>query len=166
MEASATRGTHGAGQQFMAEAIRLSVENVKSGSGGPFAAVVVKNGQIIGRGTNRVTAVNDPTAHAEILAIREACKVLNDFQLRGCDIYTTCEPCPMCLGAIYWARPECVYYANTAADAAQIGFDDSFIYKQITVPHSQRAIPMQQMMRDQALEAFRAWQQKPDKVSY
>ena len=150
----------------MQEAIRLAIDNVETGRGGPFAALVVKDGEIIGRGTNQVTHLNDPSAHAEVLAIREACSRLNDFQLRGCEIYTTCEPCPMCLGAIYWARPDCVYYASTAADAAAIGFDDSFIYQQITVPHAQRTIPMTSLMRDEALTAFRAWQQKPDKVPY
>jgi guanine deaminase len=153
-------------EQFMAEAIRLSLENVKSGAGGPFAALVVRNGKIIGRGTNQVTRLNDPSAHAEVLAIREACRTINSFQLRGCEVYTTCEPCPMCLGVIYWARPDRVYYANSAADAAAIGFDDSRIYQQISVPHAERSIPMLQIMRDQALSAFHAWQAKPDKVPY
>jgi len=153
-------------ERFMAEAIRLSLENVESDGGGPFAALVVRNGEIIGRGTNQVTKLNDPSAHAEVLAIRDACRRLNNFQLPGCDIYTTCEPCPMCLGLIYWARPERVYYGNSAADAAAIGFDDSRIYQQISVPHAQRSIPMVQVMREQAWGAFRAWQAKPDKVPY
>ena len=152
--------------RFMAEAIRLSLENVRSGRGGPFGALVVREGEVIGRGTNQVTALNDPSAHAEVLAIREACRALKDFQLHGCEIYTSCEPCPMCLGVIYWARPQRVYYANTAADAAAIGFDDSRIYQQIAAPHAQRSIPMTQMMREEALSAFRAWQAKPDKVPY
>src|SRR5215469_11770721 len=135
MEASATQEACPGGElRFMREAIRLSIENVKNGHGGPFAAVVVRNGEIIGRGTNQVTTLKDPSAHAEILAIRDACHALNDFQLPGCHIYTTCEPCPMCLGAIYWARPERVYYASTAADAAAIGFDDSLICEELKIP--------------------------------
>lgn len=116
---------------FMEQAIQLAVENVRSGRGGPFAAVVVKNGQVIATGSNRVTSTNDPTAHAEVTAIREACRALNTFQLTGCDLYTSCEPCPMCLGAIYWARPDRVYFAATASDAADAGFDDSFIYEEL-----------------------------------
>jgi guanine deaminase len=151
---------------FMARAIELSLENVRSGRGGPFAAVVVKDGKIIAEGANRVTSTNDPTAHAEIVAIREACKRLKNFELKGCEIYTTCEPCPMCLGAIYWARPARVYFANTAADAAKAGFDDSLIYEEIPRPHAQRKIPLIPMMREEALEAFRAWESKPDKTEY
>jgi guanine deaminase len=151
---------------FMARAIELSIENVRSGNGGPFAAVVVKDGQVISEGTNRVTTTNDPTAHAEVVAIREACKKLGTFELKDCDLYTSCEPCPMCLGAIYWARPRQVYFGNTAADAANVGFDDSFIYQEIARPHSQRKIPMSQMMREEALEGFRAWSAKADKVRY
>jgi guanine deaminase len=151
---------------FMARAIELSIENVRSGDGGPFAAIVVKDRQVIAEGTNRVTATNDPTAHAEVVAIREACKKLGTFELKDCDLYTSCEPCPMCLGAIYWARPRQVYFGNTAADAASAGFDDSFIYQEIARPHSERKIPMSQMMREEALEAFRAWSAKGDKVRY
>jgi guanine deaminase len=151
---------------FMARAVQLSLENIQSGRGGPFAAVIVKDGKIIAEGTNRVTSTNDPTAHAEVVAIREACKKLNNFELKGCDIYTTCEPCPMCLGAIYWARPSRVYFANTAADAAQAGFDDSLIYEEIPRPHAQRKIPMIPMMREEALEAFRVWKSKADKTEY
>jgi guanine deaminase len=151
---------------FMARAIALSIENVRTGRGGPFAAVVVKNGKIIAEGTNRVTSTNDPTAHAEVVAIREAAKALGNFQLTGCEIYTTGEPCPMCLGAIYWARPAKVYFASTAKDAARIGFDDSLIYEQLQLPHTQRRIPMIQMMRDEALAAFRAWEEKQDKIPY
>jgi len=150
----------------MARAIELSIANVRSGRGGPFAAVVVKDGRIIAEGANCVTSTNDPTAHAEIVAIREACKTLGHFQLTGCDIYTTCEPCPMCLGAIYWARPARVYFAGTAEDAARIGFDDYSIYRQIGLPPAQRRIPMIQMMREQAQEAFRVWQEKADKIPY
>jgi guanine deaminase len=151
---------------FMARAIQLSLENIESGRGGPFAAVVVKDGKIVAEGTNCVTSTNDPTAHAEVVAIREACKKLNNFELKDCEIYTTCEPCPMCLGAIYWARPSRVYFANTAADAAQAGFDDSLIYEEIPRPHAQRKIPLIPMMREEALEAFRVWKSKADKTEY
>lgn len=150
----------------MARAIELSIENVSSGHGGPFAAVVVKDGKIVAEGTNRVTTTNDPTAHAEIVAIREACRKLGHFRLTGCEIYTTCEPCPMCFGAIYWARPERIYFANTAQDAAQIGFDDFFIGEQTQLPRDKRRIPMVQMMREEAQAAFRAWEAKPDKIPY
>jgi guanine deaminase len=151
---------------FMARAIELSIENVRSGRGGPFGAVVAKDGAILSEAVNRVTEVNDPTAHAEVLAIREACKKLGLFELRGCELYTSCEPCPMCLGAIYWARPDRVYFANTAADAAQAGFDDSFIYQEIPQPHEKRRIPMVQMMREEALAAFRVWRENPNKLPY
>lgn len=151
---------------FMTRAIELSLENVRLGSGGPFGAVVVRDGEIISEGVNCVTASNDPTAHAEIVAIRKACGRLKQFDLKGCEIYTSCEPCPMCLGAIYWARPERIYYANTAADAANAGFDDSFIYREIPLPPTRRKIPMIPMMRAQALEALRAWQNLPDKIPY
>jgi guanine deaminase len=151
---------------YMARAIQLSLENIQSGRGGPFAAVIVKDGKIVAEGTNCVTSTNDPTAHAEVVAIREACKKLNNFELKGCEIYTTCEPCPMCLGAIYWARPSRIYFANTAADAAEAGFDDSLIYEEIPRPHAQRKIPMIPMMREEALEAFRVWKSKADKTEY
>ena len=150
---------------FMARAIQLSVENVSAG-GGPFGAVVVKGGAIIAEGVNRVTASRDPTAHAEISAIRAACAKLGAFELKDCDLYTSCEPCPMCLGAIYWARPAHVYFANLAADAASVGFDDAFIYREIAQPHARREIPMIQMMREEALAAFRAWDAKPNKIEY
>jgi tRNA(Arg) A34 adenosine deaminase TadA len=150
----------------MARAIQLSIENVRSGRGGPFGAVVVMGGEIIAEGVNCVTQTNDPTAHAEVVAIREACRKLQLFELKGSEIYTSCEPCPMCLGAIYWARPDRVYFGNTAADAAKIGFDDSLIYREISEPHSLRKIPMIQMMHQEALEAFRAWDEKPNKVPY
>ncbi len=150
----------------MARAIQLSMENVQSGRGGPFGAVIVKDGNIIAEGANQVTSTNDPTAHAEILAIRAACAKLEVFELHGCEIYTSCEPCPMCLGAIYWARLARVYFANAAADASSFGFDDSLIYREIPLPLAQRAIPMTQMMREQALAAFRAWREKPDKIVY
>jgi len=150
----------------MARAIQLSIENVHSGRGGPFGAVVVKDGNIIAEGANQVTSTHDPTAHAEILAIRAACAKLGAFELPNCEIYTSCEPCPMCLGAIYWARLSRVYFANAASDASRIGFDDSLIYREIPLPLAQRAIPMIQMMREQALAAFRAWQEKTDKIVY
>jgi guanine deaminase len=152
--------------RFMRRAIDLSIENVRSGRGGPFAAVVVKDGEILATGTNVVTTTCDPTAHAEVVAIREACRKLAQFQLEGCEIYTTCEPCPMCLGAIYWARPARVYFGNTAADAAAIGFDDSFIYQQLGVSLDERAIPMVQLMREEALSAFQEWERKSDRISY
>lgn len=153
-------------KKFMAEAIRLSIENVKSGKGGPFGAVVVKDGKIIARGVNGVTSTNDPTAHAEVVAIRNACKELNSFQLQGCEIYTSCEPCPMCLGAIYWARPDKWYYGNDKTDAANINFDDSFIYDELTIPHGERKIPAMQLMREEALEAFKLWGEMENKIEY
>ena len=151
---------------FMARAIQLSIDNVVSGQGGPFGAVIVRHGDIVGEGVNRVTADKDPTAHAEIVAIRQACGQLRVFELRDCEIYTSCEPCPMCLGAIYWARLARVYFGNLASDASKIGFDDSFIYQEMARALRQRSIPMIPMMRKQALAAFRAWQAKPDKTLY
>ena len=151
---------------FMARAIQLSIDNVRSGLGGPFGAVVVQNGVIVAEGVNRVTTTNDPTAHAEVIAIREACRKLGLFELKDCELYTSCEPCPMCLGAIYWARLSRIYFGNLAADASRIGFDDSAIYREFAQPHSERAIPMIQMMREEALAAFRAWEQKPNKIPY
>ena len=151
---------------FMARAIQLSLDNVRYGNGGPFGAVVVQNGRIVAEGVNRVTATNDPTAHAEVIAIREACAKLGAFELGDCEIYTSCEPCPMCLGAIYWARLARIYFGNVAADAAEIGFDDSRIYREFAKPLPERSILMVQMMREQALAAFRAWQQKADKMRY
>jgi tRNA(Arg) A34 adenosine deaminase TadA len=151
---------------FMREAIELSRINIREGKGGPFAAVVVKDGKVIARGTNLVTSTNDPTAHAEVVAIREACRVLGTFQLSGCELYTSCEPCPMCLGAIYWARPDKVYFANTHTDAANIGFDDMFIYEEIALPIKGRKIPMIQMLRDEALGVFWEWQKMQDKIHY
>jgi guanine deaminase len=151
---------------FMARAIQLAIENVRSGQGGPFGAVVVKDSSIIAEGANRVTASNDPTAHAEVLAIRQACQKLGSFELKGCELYTSCEPCPMCLGAIYWTRLSRVYYGGFAADASRVGFDDSFIYREIAQPHPQRGIPLIQMMREEALAAFRAWEEKSNKITY
>ena len=151
---------------FMARAIQLSLDNVLYGQGGPFGAVLVKNGAIIAEGVNRVTSTSDPTAHAEIVVIREACAKLGVFQLNDCEIYTSCEPCTICLGAIYWAHLDRVYFGNAAADASRIGFDDSFIYQQFAQPLAQRSIPMIQMMPEQALAAFRAWQEKAGKIRY
>lgn len=150
----------------MREAIRLSIENVESGRGGPFGAVVVKDGAIIARGTNEVTSTNDPTAHAEVVAIRNACKALGTYQLDGCEIYTSCEPCPMCLGAIYWARPDKMYYGNTKEDAAAIQFDDHFIYQEIELPKDRRHLPTEQLLRDEALEAFAKWESSELKKLY
>jgi guanine deaminase len=154
------------GNVFMARAIELSVENVRSGRGGPFGAVIVKDGSIVAEGANQVTASNDPTAHAEVIAIREACRKLGIFELKDCELYTSCEPCPMCLGAIYWARLSRLYFASVAADASQAGFDDSFIYNEFARPYSERGIPMVQMMREEALAGFRAWQEQSNKTLY
>ncbi|PCJ83475.1 MAG: tRNA-specific adenosine deaminase [Flavobacteriales bacterium] len=150
----------------MKAAIELAIESVGSGRGGPFGAVVVKNGKIIGRGNNRVTSTNDPTAHAEVTAIRDACKNLGHYQLDGCEIYTSCEPCPMCLGAIYWARPAKIYYACTKEDASEVGFDDAFIYNEIELPVEERNLKTVQIMRQEALAAFRDWQAKEDRLEY
>lgn len=150
----------------MARAIQLSLQNVHSGCGGPFGAVIVRDGKVIAEGVNQVAARNDPTAHAEVLAIREACAKLGNFDLSACELYTSCEPCPMCLGAIYWARLARLYYANTASDAAHIGFDDSFIYDELKVPQAARRIPAVQLMREEALAAFHAWAAKPDRIPY
>jgi tRNA(Arg) A34 adenosine deaminase TadA len=152
--------------EFMREAIRCSAQGMENNEGGPFGAVVVKDGKIIGRGNNCVTSSNDPTAHAEVVAIRDACRNLGHFQLDDCVLYTSCEPCPMCLGAIYWARPSKVYYACTRADAAHVGFDDDMIYREIPMPIEQRHISMTQLLRQEALEVFDRWQQKTDKTAY
>ena len=152
--------------EFMQEAIRLSIENVRSGKGGPFGAVIVKDGEIIARGANEVTSSGDPTAHAEVVAIRNACKALGTFQLDGCEIYTSCEPCPMCLGAIYWARPDKMYFANTKKDAAEINFDDQFIYDEIEIPYQNRKLVTSQIMREEALEAFKLWSTSISKIEY
>jgi tRNA(Arg) A34 adenosine deaminase TadA len=152
--------------KFMLEAIRLSIENVTSGNGGPFGAVIVKDGEIIARGANGVTATNDPTAHAEVVAIRNACATLGTFQLDGCEIYTSCEPCPMCLGAIYWARPDKMYFANTKKDAADINFDDQFIYEELELPYQNRKLQTEQIMAEEALEAFKLWATSNAKIEY
>ena len=153
-------------KEFMRRAIELAQNGIDSNNGGPFGAVVVKDGTIIGEGCNRVTSTNDPTAHAEVVAIREACKNLNSFQLDGCTIYTSCEPCPMCLGAIYWARPALMYYACSREDAARAGFDDDFIYEEIALPIERRRIKTVNFLRDEGLQVFENWTEKPDKIEY
>src|SRR5580698_7159669 len=152
--------------RFMREAIHLSRQKMRANQGGPFGAIIVRNGKIVGRGWNRVLATNDPTAHAEISAIRDACKKLNRFHLADCELYTSCEPCPMCLGAVYWARLKTVFYANTRRDAAGIQFDDSLIYDEVRLPLTRRKIPMKPLLRREALEVFVEWKNKADKVPY
>ncbi len=153
-------------EKFMMEAIALAKKGIENNEGGPFGCIVVKNDSIIGRGNNKVTLTNDPTAHAEIMAIRDACKNIGSFQLNSCEIYTSCEPCPMCLGAIYWARPYIVYYANTREDAAAIGFDDSMIYEQMAMDPGLRKIPLINLCRPKALRVFEYWSANPDKTLY
>ena len=150
----------------MHEAIRISIQKMRRNHGGPFGAVVVRKGKIVGRGWNQVTSTNDPTAHAEICAIRDACRRLRVFQLDDCELYTSCEPCPMCLSAIYWARLRHVSYGNTRKDAARIGFDDDFIYREVAAPISRRKIPMKQLLLKEALTAFAEWTTKTDKIRY
>jgi tRNA(Arg) A34 adenosine deaminase TadA len=150
----------------MQRAIELAIENVRARGGGPFGCVVVKDGRIIAEGANSVTTTNDPTAHAEVVAIRKACAALRSFQLDGCEIYTSCLPCPMCLGAIYWARPARVYYASSDRDAADAGFDDSFIYRELELPFHDRRIPMRQLMREESLQAFEVWKNTPGRIEY
>ena len=151
--------------KFMTRAIELSIENVNLG-GGPFGSIIVKNNKVIAEGSNKVTLNNDPTAHGEIVAIRAACKKLNNFTLNGCELYSSCEPCPMCLSAIYWARITKIYFANTREDAQKIDFDDSFIYSEFQKNINKRKIPMIQMMKNEALKAFELWNKKTDKVKY
>lgn len=151
---------------FMRRAIDLAREGVANGLGGPFGCVIARDGVVIGEGNNRVTSTNDPTAHAEVVAIREACKTLGTFQLDGCVIYTSCEPCPMCLGAIYWARPERIYIACTRADAADAGFDDAFIYDELNKDLDDRKVPVDMLLRDEGVEVFREWIANPNKVEY
>jgi guanine deaminase len=153
-------------ENYMMEAIALSKKAIENNEGGPFGCIVVKDNIIIGRGNNRVIIENDPTAHAEIVAIRDACKNLGTFQLNDCEIYTSCEPCPMCLGAIYWARPKIVYYANTRTDAASVGFDDSMIYNEIGIDQETRKIPFVNICRKDALCVFESWTNKDDKTPY
>ena len=151
---------------FMREAIRISVEKMRTGQGGPFGAVVVRGGEIIGRGWNQVTSTNDPTAHAEIVAIRAACRQLGDFRLEGCELYSSCEPCPMCLSAVYWARIGRLCFAATRLDAAAAGFDDELIYREVALPVEARRLPAEQVLREEALRAFAEWAAKPDKIPY
>ena len=150
----------------MREAVRMADEGMRSNSGGPFGCVIVRRAEIVSRASNRVTATNDPTAHAEITAIRDACRALATFELADCELYTSCEPCPMCLSAMYWAHIPTVYYGNTRADAAAIGFDDDFIYQQIPLPPELRAIRMTPLLREHAQQTFKAWTEKPDKLQY
>lgn len=152
--------------EYIQRAIELARKGMNSNHGGPFGCVIVRNGEIIAEGQNRVTSANDPTAHAEIVAIRKACEKLGTFQLTGCDLYTSCEPCPMCLGAIYWARPDQIYYASSRLDAAEAGFDDDFIYRELNVNPEKRNIPMQQIERGKARNLFDEWKAKEDKVEY
>ncbi|MGI4830559.1 MAG: nucleoside deaminase [Janthinobacterium lividum] len=152
--------------EFMQQAIRLATENVVHGRGGPFGAVVVKSGSVIATGANQVTASNDPTAHAEIVAIRNACQTLGMFQLIDCDVYTSCEPCPMCLAALYWSHCRAIYYGNTTAAAAMAGFDDSFLYEEIKKPLTQRAIPTTPLLSDEARSSFDHWRTSPFRVEY
>src|SRR5947207_4967355 len=156
----------GGNAAFMRRVIELSRKSMNALNGGPFGALIVKGNEVISEGTNSVTLWNDPTAHAEVVAIRRACTALNTFQLTGCDIYSSCEPCPMCLGAIYWARPRAVYFAGERSDAAMAGFDDAHIYDELPLPPHTRSIPMIQMMREQAVEVLKEWNAKPDKTRY
>ena len=153
-------------QKFMQEAIRLSKHGMENNQGGPFGCVIVKDGEIIGRGNNKVSSTNDPTAHAEVVAIRDACANIGSFQLDDCIVYTSCEPCPMCLGAIYWARPKKIYFACSREDAANIDFDDDFIYKEINIPVGDRSIPSEQIAQTEAVEVFKEWKEKVDRVEY
>lgn len=151
---------------FMRKAIALATENVVSGAGGPFGAVVVRDDKIVAIGVNQVTSTNDPTAHAEVVAIRAACTAIGDFQLTGCVVYTSCEPCPMCLSAIYWSRCEAIFYGNSAADAKAAGFDDSFLYEEVGRPTDQRKIPTNRLLGDEAIASFNAWRAQTDKIEY
>jgi tRNA(Arg) A34 adenosine deaminase TadA len=153
-------------EKFMNEAITLSQNGVRNNEGGPFGCIIVKDDVIVGRGNNKVTSSNDPTAHAEVVAIRDACKNLNTFQLEGCEVFTSCEPCPMCLGAIYWARPKVVYFANKREDAANIGFDDSMIYEELGIDLNKRKIPIINLGREEAMKVFEEWEKKEDKIKY
>lgn len=158
--------TSGFEAAHLREAIRLSIEKMDANEGGPFGAIVVRDGQIVGRGWNRVTSMNDPTAHAEVVAIRDACSYLNTFTLAGCEVYSSCEPCPLCLAAIYWSRLDRIYYAATSDDAAAAGFDDRHFYSEIRKPAAGRSIPMVQAMREEALVALQRWVDKPDAIRY
>ena len=153
-------------REFLREAIRLSVEKMESAAGGPFGAVIVRDGKVIGRGWNQVTSTNDPTAHAEVVAIRDACSKLKSFSLSGCELYSSCEPCPLCLAAAYWARIERIYFAASCDDATAAGFDDRNFYRELCLQVTERSIPMQQALREEALAALHKWAAKPDRVRY
>lgn len=153
-------------ERFLRQAIRLSIDKMEAGEAGPFGAVVARDGQIVGESWNRVTSSNDPTAHAEIVAIRDACSRLGAFTLSGCEIYSSCQPCPMCLSAIYWARLDRLYYAASAGDAARVGFDDSWIAEEIVLPQANRSLPTEQHLRHEALAAFETWARKEDRTEY
>ena len=153
-------------EYFMEKAVELSLENMRAGKGGPFGAIIVRQGKIVGTGANHVTSDNDPTAHAEVVAIRDACKNLGTFQLDDCEIYTSCEPCPMCLAAIYWARPKAIYYDNTRKDAADIGFDDDFLYEELKKNLEERSLPIHQLDKSNALKVFDERKRKTDKIEY
>lgn len=153
-------------QKFMRQAIHLSVQMMRKGKGGPFGAIIVRGNKIVGRGWNQVTSINDPTAHAEIVAIRDACRRLKTFSLEDCELYTSCEPCPMCLSAIYWARIDNVFYGNTREDAAKIAFDDDEIYREVALPIRKRKLKMKRLLRSEALAAFKEWEKKADKIPY
>jgi tRNA(Arg) A34 adenosine deaminase TadA len=153
-------------EAFMRMAIRLAEQNVKQAAGGPFGAVIVKDGKVVAQSANQVITLNDPTAHAEISAIRLACRQLGTYNLQGCTIYTSCEPCPMCLGAIYWARLDTIYYGNTKSDAAAIGFDDHFIYTELELPMAERSLKIRQLLHDEALKAFNLWHTSESKTDY
>ena len=153
-------------EKFMREAIGLSMEKMHTNEGGPFGAIIVRGGEIIARGWNQVTSTNDPTAHAEVTAIREACRRLNDFRLTGCELYTSCEPCPMCLSASYWSRLDRIYFGATRHDAADAGFDDDFLYREIPLAPERRSLPCQPLLREAAVVVFTAWKAKPDKKPY
>ncbi len=152
--------------EFMRRAIALATENVRSGAGGPFGAVIVREGRVIAESANRVTQENDPTAHAEVRAIRAACRELGVFSLRGCEIYTSCEPCPMCLSAIYWARMDRIWYGNSSADAARVRFDDAFLYREMALPAAERSVPASMLLHDEAWESFQVWLDTPNKILY
>lgn len=153
-------------EHFMRRAIALSREGMEGGRGGPFGCVIVRGGEIVGEGVNMVTSTNDPTAHAEVTAVRNACRSLGRFDLRGCEVYTSCEPCPMCLAALYWARVDRIYYANSRADAAVIGFDDDFLYREVPLPIGERSLPASRLLPEEARAVFDLWETKPDKVRY
>lgn len=153
-------------KHFMQKAIEFAINGVEKNQGGPFGAIIIKNNEIVGIGNNQVTSTNDPTAHAEVTAIRDACKNLNTFSLEGCEIYTSCEPCPMCLGAIYWSRIEKIYFGSNKKDAAAIGFDDAFFYEELKKSFPERKIPMVEFMRTEALLAFKKWEEKENKIEY